>query len=196
MTLLFLVRYQTVSLIDTKVEPRQGSAEYLELKFIFATPEWSSLRKTLHMSSGDFSEPYILESDIFRVPTYYTQQHSFCITLLGDSGNTLVPTNVLEISLSPSNKLWQATPPDPQNSVYVQLLQQLVDYEDRLSALEQSGGGGGSGVNFKPDETLTLKDGVLSVNTTNNMEKDNTLPITSAGVYATVGNIEALLKTI
>lgn len=52
------------------------------------------------------------------------------------------------------------------------------------------------GVDFKPDETLILKDGVLSVNTTNKMEQDNTLPITSAGVFATVGNIEALLKTI
>lgn len=49
---------------------------------------------------------------------------------------------------------------------------------------------------FETDETLTMKDGKLSVNTTNLMEQDNTLPITSAGVYATVGNIEALLKTI
>lgn len=54
----------------------------------------------------------------------------------------------------------------------------------------------GGGVNFETDETLTLKDGILSVNTTNDMEQDNTLPITSAGVFATVGNIEALLKTI
>ena len=54
----------------------------------------------------------------------------------------------------------------------------------------------GSGIDFKIDETLTLKDGVLSVNTTDLMERDNTLPITSAGVYATVGNIEALLNTI
>ena len=47
------------------------------------------------------------------------------------------------------------------------------------------------------DNTLTLSaDGVLSVNTTNEMEQDNTQPITSAGVYVTVGNIEALLKTI
>jgi hypothetical protein len=54
----------------------------------------------------------------------------------------------------------------------------------------------GNGVEFETDDTLTLKDGVLSVNTTNRMERDNTLPITSAGVYTTVGNIEALLKTI
>lgn len=49
---------------------------------------------------------------------------------------------------------------------------------------------------FRTDETLNLEDGVLSVNTTDLAEQDNTLPITSAGVYATVGNIEALLKTI
>ena len=54
----------------------------------------------------------------------------------------------------------------------------------------------GGNVDFQTNETLTLKDGVLSVNTTNDMEQDNTLPITSAGVFATVGNIEALLKTI
>ena len=51
-------------------------------------------------------------------------------------------------------------------------------------------------VEFETDKTLRFENGVLSVNTTNDMEQDNTLPITSAGVYATVGNIEALLKTI
>lgn len=54
------------------------------------------------------------------------------------------------------------------------------------------------GVQFTTDATLTLnpETSVLSVNTTNLVEQDNTLPITSAGVYSTVGNIEALLKTI
>lgn len=56
--------------------------------------------------------------------------------------------------------------------------------------------GTGGGVAFETDETLKLENGILSVNTTNDMEQDNTLPITSAGVYATVGNIEVLLKTI
>lgn len=54
----------------------------------------------------------------------------------------------------------------------------------------------GGNVDFKTDETLTLKDGILSVNTTDQMAQDNTLPITSAGVYTIVGNIEVLLKTI
>lgn len=58
--------------------------------------------------------------------------------------------------------------------------------------------GGSGGVSFTTDDTLTLdpETGVLSVNTADKPEADNTLPITSAAVYATVGNIEALLATI
>ena len=52
------------------------------------------------------------------------------------------------------------------------------------------------GVDFETDDTLTLENGILSVNTTDKIESDNTLPITSAGVHATVGNIDVLLKTI
>lgn len=52
------------------------------------------------------------------------------------------------------------------------------------------------GVQFTTDETLSLKDGVLSVNTAQEPEPDNTLPITSSAVHTTVGNIEILLQTI
>lgn len=65
------------------------------------------------------------------------------------------------------------------------------------------GGGGASNWNDltdKPFETLgrTLKvtGGVLDVNTSTEVEQDNTLPITSAAVYTEVGNINALLGTI
>lgn len=58
-------------------------------------------------------------------------------------------------------------------------------------------GSGDSGISFETDETLTLgEDGVLRVNTANAVEEDNTLPITSAAVYTTVGNISAILDTI
>lgn len=53
-----------------------------------------------------------------------------------------------------------------------------------------------AGTKFETDETLSLIDGVLSVNTAKAVEEDNTLPITSAAVATTVGNIEILLKTI
>lgn len=57
-------------------------------------------------------------------------------------------------------------------------------------------GGGGGGVDFTTDDTLVLENGVLRVNTTNDVAQDNTLPITSAAVHTTVGNIEILLGTI
>lgn len=52
------------------------------------------------------------------------------------------------------------------------------------------------GVQFETDETLLLENGILSVNTADVVEKDNTLPVTSAAVQTTVGNINALLETI
>lgn len=52
------------------------------------------------------------------------------------------------------------------------------------------------GIGFTTDETLTLDNGKLSVNTAQEPELDNTLPITAAAVHTTVGNIEIILKTI
>ena len=132
MILTFLVRNQTISYIDTKVTPRIGSSNYLQLKFNFVTTDWSSLRKTRNLAAGEYSEPFILESNIFDVPTYYTQQESFKITLLGDneSEGTVVPTNVLVVSLDESNSLWTSTPPDPQNSAYIELLNSIGNLND------------------------------------------------------------------
>ena len=53
-----------------------------------------------------------------------------------------------------------------------------------------------AGTAFKVGESLKMENGVLSVNTADEVEADNTLPVTSAAVYVTVGNIEALLETI
>ena len=61
---------------------------------------------------------------------------------------------------------------------------------------EPETGGGGVAVDFEVDETLTYKDGVLSVNTTSTIAAGNLLPVTSAGVHVVVGNINALLETI
>ena len=58
------------------------------------------------------------------------------------------------------------------------------------------GGEGGGGTEFETDESLILKDGILSVNTADVVEENNTLPVTSAAVYTEVGNINALLATI
>lgn len=58
------------------------------------------------------------------------------------------------------------------------------------------GGGGGGGIYFETDDTLKLENGVLRVNTTDYVDRNNTLPITSAAVAVQVGNIETILATI
>lgn len=63
-----------------------------------------------------------------------------------------------------------------------------------VPAIGGSGSGGGS--TYVAGDNIRINGGIISVVTTNEAEKDNTRPITSAGVYATIGNIEALLKTI
>lgn len=55
---------------------------------------------------------------------------------------------------------------------------------------------GEGALTLETDETLSYVDGRLSVNTADAVEQDNTLPITSAAVHTTVGNIEVLLQTI
>ena len=69
---------------------------------------------------------------------------------------------------------------------------------EALEYLKTHGGGeSGGGVNFTPGNALALTpDGVLNVLTADEVEEDNSLPITSAAVASTVGNIEILLKTI
>ena len=69
------------------------------------------------------------------------------------------------------------------------------DYTDEDKAKVDGITGGGT-VGFTTDDTLTLEDGVLSVNTADDVEADNTLPITSAAVHTTVGNIETILSLI
>lgn len=66
-------------------------------------------------------------------------------------------------------------------------------YED--SGYPASGGGSGGG-SYIIGNGLKLEGNILSVNAAGQVEQDNTLPITSAAVYTTVGNIEILLETI
>lgn len=68
---------------------------------------------------------------------------------------------------------------------------------DLVTLLAGWGGGSGGGQTIKPGDGLALSpDGTLSVLTTDDAAQDNTLPITSAGVYTQLGNIAVLLDTI
>lgn len=77
-----------------------------------------------------------------------------------------------------------------QNFVNGQVLaaEHLNHMEDAISQLSKE-------AHIETDDTLKLENGVLRVNTTNEVG-DKTLPITAAAVHVTVGNIEVLLGTI
>lgn len=123
------------------------------------------------------------------------------------NGGAVKTTTVLKYRIEKGAPMGDASSVEPTPDVYQQILMRLAEINAVTSVngivpdengnvkINVSGSSGG-GIDFDVDETLSLKNGILSVNTTNQMEQDNTLPITSAGVYATVGNIEALLKTI
>lgn len=69
-------------------------------------------------------------------------------------------------------------------------------WDAAAGAYKDSGMAYGVSGSIKTDDTLTFKDGILSVNTSKKAEKDNTLPITSAAVFTEIGNIEALLAAL
>lgn len=56
--------------------------------------------------------------------------------------------------------------------------------------------GGAVGQEVEIGNGLKLEDNVLSVDTADVVEEDNTKPVTSGAVHMEIGNIEALLATI
>lgn len=94
------------------------------------------------------------------------------------------------------------SPADPSEDVYAQIMEKInhlegADPEDIARAVEEY-------MAENPVQVFNIGDGLkldtetntLSVDTATEVEQDNTKPITSAAVYATVGNIEVLLGTI
>jgi hypothetical protein len=93
--------------------------------------------------------------------------------------------------------------PDPPEDLYNQLLERMAALEMASVSPEAIEKAVSEYLDenpvqgFETDETLTLsKENVLSVNRAFSVEQDNTLPVTSAAVHETVGNINALLATI
>lgn len=74
--------------------------------------------------------------------------------------------------------------------------QVLTKTEDGTIWATPSGGGGGGGYTIGPGLKLDPESNILSVDTADAVEEDNTRPVTSAAVFTTVGNIDALLATI
>ena len=83
------------------------------------------------------------------------------------------------------------SPADPTPDVYAQIMDKLNTLDSVTPATTEKLG------LIKVGENLKItQDGVLSVDTADAVEKDNTKPITSAAVHVEIGNIEVLLAAL
>lgn len=116
-------------------------------------------------------------------------------TIVGPGTWPVLPT---EFSEAEANiKELNAHPPVPgANGFWLLWDLDIREYVQSDLPLPNVGEGGGLAI-YSLDDTLNLSpEGRLSVNTANDAQQDNTLPITSAAVFAEIGNIDALLATI
>ncbi len=174
--------------------------DYLEAQFSFSD-DWNGLEKWVHFSNRKSGAVYDirLTDDCIRKEDHLNLSAGIWMVYLHGNefrnGEVIerITTDMETLQVHPTGTLNGEPFPEMPESVTEQILA-------RLEYLEMNGGGGtgegGSGTFFRPGETMTLKNGVLDVKTTDTAEQDNTLPITSAGVYTVVGNIGAILDTI
>lgn len=90
-------------------------------------------------------------------------------------------TPVVQVVTSDHDKLKNRDVPDQHP------MSAITDLEETIESIKKQKVGNG----LKYDA-----EGHLAVDTADEAEQDNTLPITSAAVYTSIGNIEALLQTI
>lgn len=177
-----------------------GNGDFF-IDFVF-DGEWEEAEnKTARFIYGEQYTDVLFTGNQCPVPIIFNTNN----VLVGVYAGNLKTTTSAEVHCNKSILCEAGTPDVPAPDVYSQLVTRLDEIEkngitdERIStAIDEyfEENPIDTGVDFEVDNTLTLDNGILSVNTTNDMEQDNTLPITSAGVFATVGNIEVLLKTI
>lgn len=148
-----------------------------------------------------------LTDDMLALSGYYTMQ------LRGTQGDVVRHTNQIQVFIPESlsgDAQWPEVP-----SEFTEIEQTIIAinnnppkpgpdgnwliYNPDTGEYEESDiplpGGGGFGYEIGHGLKVTGTN-TLEVDTTTDVEQDNTLPITSAAVYTTVGNIEILLGTI
>ncbi|WP_297289420.1 hypothetical protein [uncultured Flavonifractor sp.] len=149
-----------------------------------------------------------LTAEMLALPGYYTLQ------LRAAQGEKVRHTNMIRVYVPASlsgDAQWPEVP-----SEFTQVEQNIfainnhppmpgengcwLIYDPAAGAYQESDiplPGGGGGMDYQIGHGLKVTGtNTLEVDTAEDAQQDNTLPITSAAVYSTVGNIEILLRTI
>lgn len=173
-------------------------------------PEWEGLTVTAQFTQGNNTYNRLLQDGTAILPAEIAASgQPVDLSIFGVAAGAVIRATTIPYKFRVYQSGYKtdgqpAVPPAPD--LYQQLIAEIQAAEDAAIAAaeraeeaaeraEEAGGGGG--IDFTTDETLTLSaENVLSVNRATEVEADNTLPITSAAVYETVGNINALLASI
>lgn len=168
--------------------------DYLTAKFLFQSSDWDGLEKWAHFAKGDAAYDVPLTDDQITEDAHLNLfAGEWKVYLHGNrfaDGKVVerITTNVAILRVEATGTLDGEPFPEIPASETERILARLA----RLEA----GGGTGGGTYFVPGNALEMNGAFLNVKTTDAAEEDNTLPITSSGVYTIVGNIGAILDTI
>ena len=218
MDIVCIVKKQTLE-IATAEKVVEKSANYLRLAFNFLTSDWDGAEKTAYFAGTDGKHyKSMIKNDACLVPWEAIQECGRLIMSVTGVKNdgTVITTNkeriMLESTLSGGDKTKEPSPDQ-----YTQIMQALAGKigtnqgaenagkilgigEDGMVAPVDAPTGSGSGAVSKDDIREAVgkkkKKNPVEVKTTDVVEKDNTLPVTSSGVYMVCGNIEALLQAL
>ena len=181
-----IVDYSWATSIFTGVKIYNGidNSEAITEDYVDILEQWKS---EITMKIDDIDSK-IESIKIPEIPTQLPNPQS--LTFTGAVEGTYDGSSALTVDI-PSAPDIPTTLPNPKSLTFTGAVEGTYDGSNPLTVEIPTGG-----VQFTTDETLSLKDGVLSVRTAQEPEPDNTLPITSAAVHTVVENIEMILQTI
>ena len=188
------------------------SVQYLTAKVVCETEDWTGREiKAMFGQGCTVYEVPVTGGEITAKQQLNLTAGDWRVWLVGNSardGDVIprITTNVAHISVAPTGGTegnpFPATPPTVEERLRADM-GNLADLttEDKSSLVAainevRQTGGGGTAYTIGHGLKLDAETNTLSVDMADKMEQDNTLPITAAAVYAEIGNINALLKTI
>lgn len=209
--MFILYANKNMLILRKREQMTSGSVNAYEVRFEFS-PDWEGLTRTAVFKAGSESRSILLDGtgelvipwEVLTVPNVALRAGVY-----GTKGGELVlPTvwenlgiiqegvTVGESARPPTPDLWeQELEKKGDNLSYDGLNLQLKSGSKTLSQVRITSGGSG-GIVYRFGHGLKQDGTDVSVDAVSDFLGDNTLPMTAAGVQASVGNIEALLATI
>lgn len=190
-----------------------GSVNTCRVRFTFSD-YWEDLSKTAVFRAGTASRSVLLDAggecvipwEVLKEPGRYLVagvcgkrgEELVLPTVWANLGLILEGASPGELSQPPVPELWeQALDRKGDRLAYTPTGELgLYSGDKLLSGLPIEGGGGEEHPVWQFGHGLKVLGDTVSIDAVDDFKGDNTLPMTAAGVYAVVGNIEALLGAV